>query len=111
MINMTLNEKVKTFRNVLNESNIDVYHYDALDAKSEYIVWAESGESSSLTADNEKKEQSIGGTIDLFTQTEYNNIVDELQDKLNKNKISFVLNSVQYEDETKLIHYEWEFEI
>lgn len=108
---MTLNEKLKKIRDILNELDIDVCHYESLNKESEYIVWAESGESNSLSADDRKVEQSIVGTIDLYTQTEYNKIVDELQDKLNENKISFVLNSVQYEDETKLIHYEWEFEI
>lgn len=108
---MTLNEKLKKIRDILNELDIDVSHYESLNKESEYIVWAESGESNSLSADDRKVEQSIVGTIDLYTQTEYNKIVDELQDKLNENKISFVLNSVQYEDETKLIHYEWEFEI
>lgn len=108
---MSLNEKLKKLRDVLSELDIDVYHYDALNASSEYIVWAESGESDALSADNGKEEQVLAGTIDLFTQKEYNQIVDDIQDRLNKNKISFRLNSVQYEDETKLIHYEWEFEI
>lgn len=108
---MSLNEKLKKLRDVLSELDIDVYHYDALNASSEYIVWYESGESDSLSADNRKEEQVLAGTIDLFTQKEYNQIVDDIQDRLNKNKISFRLNSVQYEDETKLIHYEWEFEI
>lgn len=108
---MTLNEKLKKLRDVLKQLDIDVYHYDAMNATDEYIVWAESGESGSMNADNEKDEQSIAGTIDLYTQKEYNPIVDELQKKLNENVISFVLSSVQYEDETKLIHYEWEFEI
>ena len=108
---MSLNEKLKKLRDVLSELDIDVYHYDDLNASSEYIVWYESGESDALSADNRKEEQVLAGTIDLFTQKEYNQIVDDIQDRLNKNKISFRLNSVQYEDETKLIHYEWEFEI
>ena len=111
MIDMSLNEKLKKLRDVLSELDIDVYHYDALNASSEYIVWYESGESDALSADNRKGEQVLAGTIDLFTRKEYNQIVDDIQDRLNKNKISFRLNSVQYEDETKLIHYEWEFEI
>ena len=41
---MSLNEKLKKLRDVLSELDIDVYHYDALNASSEYIVWYESGE-------------------------------------------------------------------
>ena len=42
---------------------------------------------------------------------EYDELIDKIQDALNKNCISFNLNSVQYEDETGYIHYEWRFEI
>lgn len=108
---MTLNEKLKKIRDVLSELDIDVYHYDANDSKAEYIVWSESGESSAMSADNAKQEQCINGTIDLYTHKEYNPIVDAVQNQLNDNMISFMLISVQYEDETKLIHYEWEFNI
>lgn len=104
-------KKLKKLRDCLNNVNADVYHYNALNKEKDYIVWSEDGESGSLNADNLKLEQTITGTIDFFTKTEYNNIIDEIQKNLDLYCISYVLSSVQYEDETKLIHYEWRFEI
>ena len=76
-----------------------------------YIVWAEDGEGDPLELDNNKVEQVITGTIDLFTKSEYDELIDTIQDALNQNSISFNLSSVQYETETEYIHYEWRFEI
>lgn len=64
-------------------------------------------EQSSVEADNFKNEQAIQGTIDLFTKTEFDTNVDSIQTALKTAKISFYLNSVQYEQETDFIHYEW----
>ena len=49
--------------------------------------------------------------IDCFTQKEYDPVLDEIQDALNEAEIGWRLSSVQYEDETNLIHSEWEFNI
>lgn len=108
---MNLTSKLKKIRDTLNKVNVDVYHYDASNKDTNYIVWAESGEAGSFHSDNSKSEQVITGTIDYFTKEEYSKIIDDIQNALNDANISFVLNSVQYEEETKLIHYEWVFEV
>lgn len=66
-------------------------------------------EEESFDADNRKSEQQIHGTIDYFTQTEFDAITDSIQNALDEAEVGFRLNSVDYEDDTKLIHYEWEF--
>ena len=48
-------------------------------------------------------------TIDYFTRTEFDANVDRIQEALNAAGIGYRINSVQYEDTTNLIHYEWEF--
>lgn len=79
------------------------YRTDGLPA----IVWAESGEDESFHSDNRKSEQRIIGTVDLFTQTEFDDLVDAVQAVLMDLGLTWNLESVQYEEETNIIHYEW----
>lgn len=88
----------------------ECYHYTRpADITNKYIVWQEDGEDDSFSSGNRKSEQQIHGTIDYFTQDEYDPAVDEIQEALNAAEIGFRIDSVQYEDDTKLIHYAWEF--
>lgn len=86
-------------------------HYEYSGDAETYAVWAEDTESASVEADNHKREQAIQGTIDLYTKTEFDPYVDQIQDALKAARVSFYLNSVQYEDETELIHYEWVWDL
>lgn len=89
------------------------YHYRRpTNIKSEYGVWAEDGEANSFKANNHKAEQQIHGTVDYYTLNEFNPILDDIQEALdNVTPGGWFLASVQYEDDTNLIHYEWEFEV
>lgn len=89
----------------------DVFHYEALKQVDQYIVWAEDLEGESLHANNKKEIQVIQGTIDYFTKKEFDSNVEKIQTVLRDAKISFSLNSVQYEEEEGIIHYEWIFEV
>lgn len=100
--------KIKT---VLLAVSDNVFRYEALDKPDKYIVWAEDREGSSVEADNFKINQSVQGTIDYYTKSENDSKVDDIQEALKAAEISFYLNSVQYEDETGYIHYEWVFEV
>lgn len=88
-----------------------VFHYEAYNQTGNYIVWAEDGEGASGHADNHKTTQVIAGTIDYFTKTEFDQIVDLIQEKLNSIDIAWRLNSVQREKDTGYIHYEWTWEM
>jgi len=72
-----------------------------------YAVWQEDSEGNSNYADNVKTDQVLQLTIDYFTKSEYDTMTDSIQSALNCEDISWTLNSFQYEDETKLLHYEW----
>ena len=89
----------------------NVSHYEAMNKTDKYIVWAEDSESSSLNTDNKKEIQAIQGTIDHFTKKDNDTVVNEIQEALKAEKVSFYLNSVQYEEETGYIHYEWVWEV
>lgn len=89
-----------------NKHNCAVAHYFRAVKDVPMIIWAEDGEGQSLHSDNLKEHQLVEGSVDFFTKTEFDPIVDAIQDALNP-VCAFTLNSVQYEEETGLIHYEW----
>lgn len=101
---------LERIKNVLLSVSDNVFHYTAVEKPNQYIVWAEEFEADALNGDNQKLEQTISGSIDYFTKVDMDPMVDKLQNALNKAQISFRLNSVQYEEETGYIHYEWTWE-
>lgn len=107
--------KVKVIRDLLLDlKDIDVFHYrkPEHDKSKRYVIWAEDGSSQSFKGNNRVEEQQITGSIDLFTQIEYDEIVDSIQDALNTSgHVSWRLDSVEYEDETALIHWAWTFSV
>ena len=102
--------KLSDLGDALLEVIPDVFHYEAWAKPDKYIVWAEDNEADSLNANNHKDEQVIEGTIDYFTKTEYDPNIKLIQQKLNTLDLSWRLNSIQYEEKTGYIHYEWVFE-
>ena len=106
----SLNEILRDVKAALLTVTDAVYHYRRPPRpKKNYIVWMEDSEAESFDSGNRKTEQQIHGTIDYYTQEEFDSAVDQIQEALNAAGIGFRINSVQYEDETNLIHYEWEF--
>ena len=98
-----------------NETTIvcPVYHYWRSRLAAPFVVWAEDGEGGSFDADDRKKEQVVTGFVDFFTRTEFDPIADTIQDALyglQSEPFTWRLDSVQYEDETNLIHYQWTWE-
>ena len=89
----------------------EVWHYWRPKLQAPFCVWAEDGEDEAFDADNAKKEQVISGYVDYYTKTEYDPITDTIQQILNTifeaGVFGWRLESVQYEDETNMIHYEW----
>lgn len=104
---MTLQSKIKKIGEALAQVTPNCAHYYRTFTAVPYLLWAENGEGDSLHAGNHKTEQVITGTVDYFTQTEYDANADAIQDTLDALGVGWVLESVQYEDDTKLIHYEW----
>ena len=108
-----MQEKLSKIKDALTSiDNLKVYHYWRPRLQAPYLIWAEEGEGDSLWTSNHLQEQIITGTVDYFTKTELDPIVDTIQEKLNGvESLGWNLEAVQYEDETNLIHYSWHFEI
>lgn len=83
------------------------YHYFAYPGTTPpYIVWAEDGDND-LAANNIHAERCFEGTIDLFTKTEGDSLFEAVPAALESIGAAYYLNSVQYEEDTGLLHYEW----
>lgn len=86
------------------------YHYVAQpNAVPPYLVWMEDG-SNDLLADNVHAEKICQGTIDLYTNQENDPMMESVPEALEGIGAAYYLNSVQYEEDTGLIHYEWVWE-
>lgn len=84
-----------------------VHHYFRPTGEVPSVVWQEQGEDNSFHSGNHKTEQAIRGTVDYFTQTEFDATADTIQETLDAIGAAWTLESVQYETDTKLIHFEW----
>lgn len=104
---MTLQTKLRSLYEPFLEISCDVFHYTRGECRPPYIVWSETGEDNSYHADNHKQEQQLTGIVDLFTLNEFDEAADAVQDILDSEGIGWRLDSVQYEEETNLIHYQW----
>lgn len=111
----SLQTTLKSIRDALNGTSASgsVYHFNRpTNQPTHFVVWQEDSEIGSFHADNRKAEQQISGTVDCFTQIEYDPLLDEIQEALDATEnVAWMLESVQYEDETKYIHYEWQFRV
>lgn len=110
---MTVQERLKEIHELLTTLSIGgehVYHYWRMRTDPQYVIWAEDGPGEYRYADNRHAEQQIHGTIDFFTIQEFDPVFDEIEKKLEQICGSrWEWTSTQYEDETNLIHHEWEF--
>lgn len=106
---MSLIAKAQKVRDALASiEGLKCYHlFKPASVTAPYAVWQEDSEGNSHYSDNVKSEQVLQATIDYFTKSEYDTMTDSIQTALNKAQLSWYLNSFQYEDETKLLHYEW----
>ncbi|AKL96625.1 hypothetical protein CACET_c31810 [Clostridium aceticum] len=98
-------------RDLLLTIGVPAYHFEAHKEKGNYIVWAEDGQGDSGYADNRMTTQVIQGTIDYYTKTEFDPVFKQIQEKLNSVDIAWRLNSIQHEENTGYIHYEWVWEM
>lgn len=89
-----------------------VYHYEPPDGeKPPYIVWAEDSEGNTLYADDKRAEVVQQGTIDLFTKKEYDPIKGQIETALDEAGICFWYNGAYFDNDTKIIHHEWIWEV
>lgn len=109
-----LTTKLKRIRDLLNTvSGVSVYHYKRPPNLSGCVVWSETYDDGTYDyADDKVYEQIVHGRIEFWTKKEYDPAVDSIQEALNSNsRVGWRLNDVDYEDETGLIYYQWDFTV
>ncbi len=97
--------KLRTFGIALS-GIVSAFHYRAPENQHPgYAVWAEYA-GTSVEANNSHAEAAFSISVDYFTAEEFDDSIDAICDLLDTFG-SWVLESVQFETETNLIHYEW----
>lgn len=102
-----MNEKIK--QALLGVSQ-NVYLYTAKgNQKTPYIVYGVDGDNN-LFGGDQRAEKCDSGYVDLFTKDSMDGLIQAVPDALEQSGAAFYLNSVQYEEETGLLHFEWRWE-
>lgn len=111
MIQSTLRDFGLALRSLDVQTPYNVYHYWRPMMEAPFIVWQETGETEGLSADNKRAEAVMRITVDVYTKTEFDDLLDKVYEFLNDNGIAFVLDSVDFEETTKVIHYRFNCEL
>lgn len=102
---------MKSLREALVKLTGKVYHYFAPpNTEPDYIIWSEDG-SNDLKADNVHAERAWTGVVDLYTNEEGNLLVEGVANAFEEIGAAYNLVSVDYEEDTGLIHYSWDWEL
>lgn len=86
-------------------------YYFADGCKDPYIVWQPEGEGSEVAGDNQKQQYSMRFSVDVFSKRPVPETLKKLETAFNTARISFYLNSVEYDTEKEIIDYTYEVEI
>lgn len=86
-----------------------VSHLERMQTKR-YFVWQEDGENN-LHADDAIVEKAVTGFTDLFTTVEFDPWADHIENAFDHYGLAWSLRGVQYEEDTGIIHYTWDWEV
>lgn len=111
MIYMTLQKKLNQFGKTLAGLPVSVFHFRRSKMSPPYVVWQEEGEGESFLAENGRAEPVIAGSLDYYTKTEYDPVVEQINLLLEQVADAWELVTALYEEETHLMHYSWDWEL
>lgn len=98
-------------RDALVAVTLDCYHYFAKpNTEPPYIVWKEDGRND-LVANGEHSEKAWTGVVDFYTKNENDLLVAKIDNALTSIGAAWSLVSVDYETDSELIHYSWDWEL
>lgn len=101
-----MREKLKT---ALDATELKFAHFGWSKAPSgDYGVFAEDGENA-MHGDQLHAETAMRFTVDYFTRSDSDTIRTTIEAVLEP--FAWYLNSVQFEDDTGFVHYEWIVEV
>lgn len=75
-----------------------------------YFVWMEDGRNDAL-ADNIHAEGAVTGRSDLYTKQEFDPWVEEFEASLDRSGIAWSRVLSEYEDDTRVYHHSWDWEV
>lgn len=94
----------------LTNTGLKFAHFGWSKAPSgDYGVYAEDG-ANDLIAGNKHVEKALQGTVDYFTWDDSGAPKATIEAALESVPVAYYLNSVQFENDSGYIHYEWVFE-
>lgn len=103
--------RVDNIKEALLLIGVPVYHWTApTNTAPEYIVYGEDS-AADFVAGNHHAEQADQGTVDLYTKSDTSATVEKVVQALEDAALAWYRSSVQYEQETGLVHFEWVFEV
>ena len=110
---MSIQASLREFGTALRslEGQYNVYHYWRPQMATPFIVWAETGEADALHGDNRKGEVLMSISVDVYTQTEFDELLDAVFNFFNSREIPFELSAVEFEEDTKVVHYSFTCEM
>lgn len=93
---------------ILNDSKIPfvAYRWDQAPVTGPYGTAQIEGGADVVAGDGKILEQAVRASVDLYAPDPDSAYPKAVQDVLN-GEFAWTLNSVQYEEDTRIIHYEW----
>ena len=105
---------LQTLKDALAATNLPFVHYawakDAKELLGDHGVYAEDG-ANNLRCDDIHAEHAVEGTVDYYTRDDSGAPQTTVETALNNGQIAWYLNSIQFEEDTGFIHYEWVFQV
>jgi hypothetical protein len=94
------------------EHDVKVYHYFNDKPSGNYITWSED-DTIRAFGDGVAGQKAVQGTVDYFTKTEYDPMVDLIDDAIMNTEFTYLDDgpTITYEDSTGYIHYQWVWEV
>lgn len=105
---------LQTLKDALATTKLPFAHYawakNAKERLGDHGVYAEDG-ANDLYGDDIHVEKAIEGTVDYYTRDDSGAPQKTIEAALNNGEIAWYLNSIQIEEDTGFIHYEWVFQV
>ena len=102
---------MEELKNALVALTEECHHFYAPpNTEPAYIVWKEDGRND-LAANNAHEEKAWTGTVELYTRNDNDPLVSGIDNALDSVGAVWSLISVDYEYESGLIHYSWDWEL
>ena len=105
---------LQTLKDALTATGLPFAHFawakGAPELLGDHGVYAEDG-ANDLYSGDIHAEHVIEGTVDYYTRDGSGAPQTAIESALNNGQIAWYLNSIQFEEETGYIHYEWVFQV